>query len=225
MQMEREYFGGARAIFTMGHEAASSLRSDYSISAERIHVVGGGVALYPANAPVWPRTGHTIVFVGREVERKGLPELLEAFSKVRTAIPDATLKVVGITPPREFAGVEALGFIGDRAELSRLYIESTVFCLPARQESFGHVVVEAMAHALPCVVTSVGELPHMVRDGVNGYVVPVGDTSLLAERLVTILQNPALAASMGHASERRAQMFDWHQVARSMLEFIDQDDI
>lgn len=225
MRMEREYYEGARAIFTMGHQAALSLQAEYSIPADKIHVVGGGVALHPVEPPVWPRPGHTVVFVGLEVERKGLPELINAFEMVRAELPDAVLKVVGAKPPTtERGSVEALGFVGDRARLSRLYLGSTVFCLPARQESFGHVVVEAMAHALPCVVTNVGELPRMVADGVNGYVVPVGATEQLADRLIQILRDPELAKSMGLESARRAEAFDWHRVVNSMLEFIDHDD-
>lgn len=222
-ELEKAYYSKARHIFTMSREAAKSLRDDYGIPASRIDHVGGGVSLRPDAEISWNSREPSIVFVGREAQRKGLPDLLLAFKGVREWLPGAQLVIVGLDLDTADDGVISLGEVSDRSHLSRILLSARVFCLPARQESFGLVVPEAMAHGLPCVVTNVGELGKMVDHGEDGFIVEPGDIAALQESLFKLVGNPHLAAQMGRAALRKSDEYSWPAIAKKMLDWIDSD--
>ena len=98
-----------------------------------------------------------------------------------------------------------VAFLGARTDVARILRVMDAFTLSSRTECFPISVLEAMATGLPAVCTEVGGMPEMVVDGVTGYLVPVGDARGLADRLLHVLSDPALAKRMGRAGRSRVE--------------------
>jgi len=214
LDRERQMYAAAAHILTMGQPARESLMAEYEIDPHRITVVGGGLMFDRLPTPSSrPPEVPTIMFVGREFERKGGDCLLEAFSAVRTEILDARLVVVGTSHRSAPPGVVFLGRVW-RSQLSQLYRAARVFCLPTYYEPFGLVFAEAMAHAVPCVGTSVQSIPEILDHGHAGVLIRPGDPEGLAAALVRLLTDRDMASRLGQAGRRRVEhQLLWKHVA------------
>jgi glycosyltransferase involved in cell wall biosynthesis len=83
--------------------------------------------------------------------------------------------------------------------------EAAVLVLPSTSEGLGRVIIEAMATATPVIGSDVGGIPELIKDGVNGFLIPPGDEQALAEKLRWVLNNPDKARAMGHTGHSFAQ--------------------
>jgi glycosyltransferase involved in cell wall biosynthesis len=151
----------------------------------------------------------TALYVGRLDAEKRVEELIRALTRVRKAV-DAQLVVVGDGHRRrelirlaEREGVEGYviftGFVED-ADLPGAYAACDVFCNAGVAELQSIVTLEAMATGKPVVAANAGALPHLVRDGVNGYTFGPGDVGTLAARLTGLLSDGRKRAEMGRRS-------------------------
>jgi glycosyltransferase involved in cell wall biosynthesis len=147
---------------------------------------------------------------GRGQDGKGLPDVVQALGLLAGRHPSVHLHVAG-DGDRAHASALALAVgVGDRVcflgrrspeELARDYRSAAVVLQPSRlQESFGMVLLEAMACGAPVVATAVGGVPDLVRDGRTGFVVAPGDAGALAERADRLLADPGTAARIGLAA-------------------------
>ncbi len=189
-------------------------------------VIPNGVAVDP-EALLRAGTGEPsdklrIVFVGQAVERKGLPLLLRAFEALREHIP-TELTVIGpsldVLEPMllDDRGVRALGKVDDerkREELAR----ADVLCAPSLHgESFGMVLTEAFAAGTPVVASDIAGYRDVVRDGVDGVLVPPADPQALAEALRDLHEEPARRTEMARAAARDVERFAWPNVAEQVM--------
>jgi len=228
-----EIYRGAATVFTMSERLRQSFIDDYDLAPDQVVTVRAGANFDLDRIPPrnWERgTGHrpTVLFIGKEFERKGGDLILKAFARLRKEFPDARLLIAG---PRELdlrePGVELLGLLRKEVpeEMARLiaaYQEADVFCLPTRQEPLGIVVVEAMLFGLPCVTSNIWAMPEMVAEGETGFTVPPDDVDLIADRLARVLRDPLLARRMGEAGRERAQeRYTWRSTARAMHDRIE----
>jgi phosphatidylinositol alpha-mannosyltransferase len=164
-----------------------------------------------------------IVFIGQAVERKGLPVLLRAFEALREHVP-ATLTLVGASPAEvahmtlEDRGIRALGKVSDERKLAEL-ARADVLCAPSLHgESFGMILTEAFAAATPVLASDIPGYRDVVRDGVDGRLVPPGDPLALAEALRRFALDAARRERMAHAARERAERFAWPHVAAEVLD-------
>ncbi|MBN2170417.1 MAG: glycosyltransferase family 4 protein [Candidatus Krumholzibacteriota bacterium] len=167
-----------------------------------------------------------LLFVGATVRRKGLPQLLDAFAVLRRRRRDVELIVVGDGPDRSrlqrrLPGPvrEAVHFVGfvPRQKLAEYYASADVFCAPSLgRESFGMVLLEAMAAALPVVAFDIEGYRDVVRQGVEGLLVAPRDTAALARAVGWFLDRPEERAAYGSRGQARAHDLSWHAIARRL---------
>jgi glycosyltransferase involved in cell wall biosynthesis len=217
--LERALYREARTVFTRSGHVSASLVDRYGCDPARILCVGAGAnARIPALPPDRSADGQEILFVGVDWERKGGPDLLAAFERVRSAHPRATLTIVGCSPPVYAPGCRVVGRCPVE-EVHRHYERADVFCLPTRREPFGVAFVEALHHALPIVATRIGAVPDLIEHGDNGFLVEPGDVAGLAAHLDRLLADRALRHRMGSAGLRRARTnYTWSAVAQRIAE-------
>lgn len=174
-----------------------------------------------AKAEPWPTERRPILFVGRHEERKGLGVLLEAFAGLER---EAVLWIAGEGPQTEelrsrgVPGVEWLGRISD-AELARRLRAAAALCAPALHgESFGIVLLEAMAAGVPVVASDIPGYRDVARRDREALLVAPGDTRALREALRQVLDDPALAGRLVEAGRERAASFSLESLAARYLD-------
>jgi phosphatidylinositol alpha-mannosyltransferase len=182
-----------------------------------------------AAPPRRSRPAPTILFVGRLERRKGLPVLLEAFRLVRQRFPEARLEIVGpdgglrrwvedYIGRHRLDGVELAGFLPEE-EVVRRYRSAWVFCAPATGgESFGLVLLEAMAAGLPVVASDIPGYREVAGGPSGAVLVPPRDPAALARELVGLISDPDRRTELGRRGQEWAARFDWDRVARQVVE-------
>ncbi|MGX1161720.1 glycosyltransferase involved in cell wall biosynthesis [Arthrobacter sp. SLBN-100] len=175
-----------------------------------------------------PHPHPTVLFVGRLAEEKHVDVLIEAVSKTPPEMK-VQLEIVGGGEVRSNLEnlVQRLG-LGDRVkflglasdeELRKAYIRADLFCMPGTAELQSLVTLEAMSASTPVVLADAMALPHLVRDGENGYLFTPGDSDDLAKKITLILELPAdQRAAMGQASR---QMVEPHSIQGTLQTFED----
>jgi phosphatidylinositol alpha-mannosyltransferase len=170
-----------------------------------------------------------VLFVGRLEKRKGVSHLLRAWAHVRREMPNARLVIVGEGRPlegyRRFAElhgmpeVELVGYVSPE-ELLRYYHTCDVFCAPSTgQESFGIVLLEAMAAGKPIVASAIPGYQEVARHRQEALLVEPRDEIALALSLVHLLADEQLRRRLGEAGQRRAATFAWDRVADEVLAY------
>jgi phosphatidylinositol alpha-mannosyltransferase len=171
-----------------------------------------------------------ILFVGRPEKRKGVGFLLRAYPAIKKAFPDARFIFVGAgnwddTPYRAYIerhnmrDIVIVGRVSDE-ELPRYHRSSHVFCAPATEgESFGIVLLEAMASGLPVVGSDIEGYRTVLSDGQEGLLVPPRNERALADAVCTLLSDRELATSMGCRGRETARLYSWERVAEQVIDF------
>ncbi len=179
-----------------------------------------------APLPGYPRPGKTVLFLGRFDEpRKGMAVLLGGLPTVAKRFPEVEILIVGRGDEddlREQAGELAghLRFLGqvDDAEKARALRSADVYCAPnTGGESFGIVLVEAMAAGTPVVASDLDAFRRVLADGRAGRLVAVEDSGALAEALIEVLGDSRLRTRYVKAASAEVQRYDWAVVADDIL--------
>ncbi len=171
-----------------------------------------------------------ILFVGRLERRKGLNYLIKAYQQVKQEIPNSRLIVVGPgTRLRKKyekwvrrSGLGDVVFVGyaSYTELPRYYKTADIFCAPAiSRESFGIVLLEAMAVGKPVVATNIDGYASVVTHGEDGLLAPPKDSRGLAQALISVMSNEALRQQMGTRGRLTADKYSWEQIARRVFDY------
>jgi glycosyltransferase involved in cell wall biosynthesis len=161
----------------------------------------------PQPLPAQPQA----LFIGVLERYKNVDGLGDAWRLAAPHLPDAHLRLVGAGTlrgtveqlVRDVPGQTSWDERLTQPEVSQALDEATALVLPSRSEGMGRVIVEAFCRARPVVATRVGGIPDLVQDGTNGLLVEPGDTRALADAIVRILSDPALAERLSagaHAS-------------------------
>jgi len=171
-----------------------------------------------------------ILFVGRLEKRKGLDYLLKAYRHVKEEFPNLRLIVVG--PGTRLRkkyerqvrrnGLEDVVFVGYASydELPRYYKTADIFCSPATgRESFGIVLLEAMAVGKPTVASNIEGYASVITHGVDGLLVPPKDDKELARALLSLMSDESLRGELGAKGMLTAQEYDWEKIARRVFDY------
>jgi len=184
----------------------------------RIVRVYNGMRLDSA-LPHAPLAPPLLVAVGRLVEKKGYPILIEACRMLRARGIDFRCEIIGEGPMEaplraqigDLAGLVSLAGARTQVEIRRSLAAASVFVLPCIEEKSGGmdilptVITEAMAASLPVISTTLAGIPEMVIDGKTGFLVAPGDAGAVADAIQGLLSNADEARAMGIAGRRHAE--------------------
>ena len=172
-----------------------------------------------------------ILFLGRLEFRKGVNYLLKAFLEIKQEIPNSRLIIVGpgtrlrrryekwVRRHRLEDDVVFVGYAA-YADVPRYYKTADVFCAPATsRESFGIVLLEAMAVGKPIVATNIEGYASVVTQGEDGLLVPPQDSRALARALVSVMSDETLREQMGARGKLKAKGYSWEHIGQRILDY------
>jgi len=206
--------------------------------AGRYRIIPNGIdyPYFAGEVPPFPQFmdgKRNILFLGRQEKRKGLPYLLQAYARLKAEMPDIRLIVVGpdggMRPACqrfvERHGLEDVAFTGyvPYTDLPRYYKTADVFCAPnTGHESFGIVLLEAMAAGTAIVASDIEGFAEVVSDGQEGLLVPSRDSEALATALSRLLSDGDLRRHMAERGAKKAQLYSWDRVSQQILAYYEQ---
>ena len=169
-----------------------------------------------------------ILFVGRLEERKGIGYLLKAYERVQKEFPQSRLIIVGPgdnypykrrVNERKLEDVVFTGYVS-YTDIPRYYRTADIFCIPAvGQESFGIVLLEAMAAGKPIIASNIEGYANVVTHGVEGLLVPPKDEQALAHALLSLLNDQALCQQMSNRGRSKAERHSWESIAQRTMDY------
>ena len=173
-----------------------------------------------------------ILFLGRLEKRKGLKYLLTAYSRLKWDRPNIRLIVVGggqmdadcyrIMSERNLQDVLIVGRTSDKMR-ERYFKSAHIYCSPATgKESFGIVLLEAMAAGAPVVATEIEGYASVVEHGQNGLLVPPKDEEALAQAITAVIDDGNLRQRLVAEGTRTADSFRWERVASRVMDYYDE---
>jgi phosphatidylinositol alpha-mannosyltransferase len=194
-------------------------------------VVPNGVAIshYTNTKPLpgYPHSGGTIGFIGRYDEpRKGMAVLVGALERIAGARPDLRLLVAGRGEAADFLAqvprvlrdrIDLMGQVNE-PDKARMLKSVDLYCAPnTGQESFGVILLEAMAARTPIVASELDAFRRVLGGGVAGRLFPIGDSAALAGELERVLDDPDLRRRLVEAGAREVAPYDWSVVVTEVL--------
>jgi glycosyltransferase involved in cell wall biosynthesis len=208
----------ADSVNAVSQFSADSLAHVDGFSRGRIEVIENGIDLAKFTLNSSPPSDldparRYIVNVARFHPVKDHATLLRAFQKLAPAHPDVDLVLIGDGELRqnlahlsqEFGIQDRVRFLGIRNDVPAILHASAAFVLTSLSEGAPLTLLEAMAARLPVVVTAVGGMPEIVREGVEGLLAPRQDVDKIAACLDRLLRNAEMASTMGAAGARRVR--------------------
>jgi glycosyltransferase involved in cell wall biosynthesis len=174
-----------------------------------------------------------VLTVGNIRRVKGFDVLVRAAARVVARRPAVVFLIAGSVLEPEYErelrtligqlGLENnVRFLGKSEDVPSLLKLCDVFCLPSRSEGMPNALLEAMACRLPSVATAVGGTPEVIEDGRSGYLVASEDDAAVAERILSLLDDPALAREIGNAARLRVeQRFSAQRMVDDMVRMYD----
>ena len=171
--------------------------------------------------------------MGRLEFRKGVNYLLKAFLDIKKQMPNTRLLICGPGKRlrKRYEGwvennkLEDVVFTGmvSHEEQPRYYKTADIFCAPATsRESFGLILLEAMATGKPIVATNIEGFANVVTEGEEGLLVPPMNNNALAAALLTLLQDKEKRLQMGQKGIITAQKYRWEDISQRILDFYEE---
>jgi len=202
----------ADLVTSVSYVVAEELRKLHRCEAE---VIGNGVDTKFFTPKESNDGSQYVLFSGRLIVEKGLLDLVECAKYVCEAHPSVSFVLAGSGPLEDSLrkliqrkGLQRnfllLGEV-NRNDLLKYYQNSTIFVLPSYYESFPNTVLEAMACAIPVVATKVCDMPRIVKDGENGFLVPPRDPLALSQAILKLLKDETLRRRMGKACRKKVE--------------------
>jgi glycosyltransferase involved in cell wall biosynthesis len=208
-------------------KAEKQILVELGVHPEKIHVTGMGPMLSSEAAPesfrvVHNVTGPMVLFLGQHYPYKGYRQLLEATNLVWTQHPDTHFVFIGPAVKKSEAAfleyadprIHRLGSVSLQDKTDAL-AACTLLCVPSMQESFGGVYTEAWYFGKPVIGGNIPAIADVIQEGTDGYLVEQ-KPSIIADRIIDLLNHPDRAASMGQAGREKVEKFyAWEKLAKA----------
>jgi phosphatidylinositol alpha-mannosyltransferase len=176
--------------------------------------------------------GPNLLYVGRLEQRKGVAHLVRAFARLQWQYPQLNLVIGGDGPERAALeqlvaqlGLRRVRFLGyiPAADLPRLFASADLFCAPATYaESFGIVLIEAMAAGLPIVAAANAGYAGLLAAHPGNLLAPPGDDRALAGAIAALLEQPEYRRMLGRRNRAAAARYSWQAVGGALTQLYQQ---
>lgn len=217
-QLEWDSFAQVKHFFPISEYVRDNLIHHYGVDSERITVVGSGRGnIQPFTGKKDYKNGHILFVAKGRFEDKGGPLLIKGFKLAQRKNPSLKLVIVGDAHYRDIIGpipnVTVTGYI-PWEELQNLFNTAALFAMPAPNEPWGLVYLEALASKTPILGLNRNSLPEITRDGQYGFLVNEPSPNQIADAIGQALSNPNKLSEMGIAGQKYClETFSWHHVA------------
>lgn len=225
-RLEQTAYSQLTHIFSISEYVRENLISHYRIPAERVTVVGTGRGVIKSYEGSKDYRNGTILMVAKgRFEDKGGPLMLEGFKLARQARPDLKLILVGDENHRKRVGsmsnVEVHGFV-ELERLQAFFQEASLFAMPALNEPWGLVYLEALSCKTPVMGLHRNAVPEITRNGRFGFCLVDATPAGIAAGLIDAFSDPVRLAQMGAEGQKFVvEHFTWENTVKRMLQVID----
>ncbi len=218
LECERQLFERASHLFSQSNCVKNSLVQDYGIEPQKVTVVGASGDFQEPYKGEKTFGSKQILFNGSDFKRKGGDLVIAAFKKVKQAIPETKLVIVGRKILKSEDGIDNPGPI-PRSELRNIFLKTDLLVAPAYCDPFPRFVMESMNYGIPCIVSANDGMPEIVDHEVNGIVMDKPTADVLANQIINLLNNPSVLASMSQAARDKVNTkLNWKTVAKNIVE-------
>jgi len=201
-------------------EFAKKTFIDVGIDNAKLFVIKRGVNIERFKPSKTKKRKFKVLFVGRISLRKGIQYLLEAWEKMK--LKDAELVLVGsidnnIKPVlSKYNDIENIVFKGFSKDPSHIYKEATIFVFPSLEEGSAKVTYEAMAAGLPVITTE--NSGSVVRNGLDGFIIPIRNSEVIKEKIYYFFENPEMIETMSANALENIKQYTWQRYRDNLLE-------
>jgi glycosyltransferase involved in cell wall biosynthesis len=200
----------------------------YGIESDKVVVIPNGIDLgrfSKCDSRFLLDGDPAILYLGLLSRMKGVPVLIEALDKLRSALPNVKLHLVGDGWPRSMRYIEFLlksrGIVDyvifhglAQASSVPCYFKSADVCvIPSRYEGFGITVLEAMASGIPVVASDIGSFREIVSDGKDGVLFKSGDADALSKAILTLYEDSSLSTRLSETALKTVRKYSWEAIA------------
>ncbi|RSL17548.1 glycosyltransferase involved in cell wall biosynthesis [Edaphobacter aggregans] len=207
--------GAPDAVFAVSEQVRQHCIEVDRIDSARVQTIYNGLDLSDwktTSRPSKPSGEPLVTTVGNIRRIKGHDIFIKAAASIVQRFPNVSFSIAGdVLEPDYFAELQALvrdlnlsnhfHFVGGITNIHEYLSTADIFALPSRSEGFSNAIVEAMAASLPVIATNVGGNAEAVKDGVNGFLVPLEDPAALSAAIAHLLSDPSQAKAMGLAGK------------------------
>ncbi len=193
--------------------------TDAGVNENKLFVLTRGVNLEKFKPDRSKDNKFKVLFVGRLSLRKGIQYLLEAWKKLN--LKNAELVLAGSIDDNikpilsKYNDIENIVFKGFLKDVSGVYKESSIFVFPSLEEGSAKVTYEAMAAGLPVITTK--NSGSVVRNGLDGFIIPVRDTEAVREKISYLFENPEIAKTMSTNALENIKQYSWQRYRDKLI--------
>jgi len=188
------------------------------IDRQKVIIFDEGINLKNFNPDSNPKLGNVLLTVARIAPVKGIEETIKSLPYVKKEIPDISFRIVGTIDDHNYykklksliANLDCdkiVDFVGPvpNDKIKEYHNSSKIFLLTSKSEGSSISTLEAMASGMPVIVSSVGGLPDLVKDGYNGYLITNNQTQILAQKIISLLKNEELCKKIGKNARKTVE--------------------
>lgn len=218
----------AKRVFFQNPDDQNEFIRQKIVPSKKCHIINGSGVNVEHFKPVALPEQIAFLFIGRIIKDKGVVEYLEASRLVKKMYPNIRFILIGpfdtnpssLHPSEidKYKIDETIEYYGKQSDVRTYIGQSSVFVLPSYHEGTPKTVLEAMAMGRPIITTNTVGCKETVKDGLNGFLVPVRNINAIAEKMIWFINNPSFISSMGQESIRMChEMFDVHKVNAQII--------